>query len=314
MKRQVRTAVIAAAIGVSAAAATVAVAGTGVGGVFNLGQTNSVDATTRLQGAATGGAQLAVTNASSAGSALGLNVTNSSAGSPAVMATNTGAGTGVQGTSATGFGVQAQTGSTSLPALRATNTGGFPAASFVTNPGAAPFRVNTSAKVVNLNADKLDGVDSSQFVQAGTEVPTTPAEPVRLDLGTLTIPTGSTSISQTVYSVPDGKDLVITYASGYFAKSFSDTSALQPRYELITFDGHETFYAPLPVSANQSFYGWATPLMSVAQTSVGVAAARDNSTNSAFTHIVITGYLVDEPPAPAQPAAPKGASSPAIDH
>src|SRR5581483_4979642 len=107
---------------------------------------------------------------------------------------------------------------------------------------------------------------------------------------------------------------VITYASGYFAKSFSDTSALQPRYELIVVDGGETFYAPLPVSANQSFYSWATPFMTVAQSTVGVAAARDNTTGSAFIHMVITGYLVDEPPAPAQPAAPKGAASPAIGH
>ena len=48
MKGHMRTAVVAALIGAFAAAGTVALAGSGVGGVFNLGQGNSVNAQTLL--------------------------------------------------------------------------------------------------------------------------------------------------------------------------------------------------------------------------------------------------------------------------
>ena len=47
------------------------------------------------------------------------------------------------------------------PTLAVTNTGGAIAASFFTRPGIAPFRVNSGAKVVKLNADQLDGIDGS---------------------------------------------------------------------------------------------------------------------------------------------------------
>jgi len=36
--------------------------------------------------------------------------------------------------------------------------------------GHAPFTVNSGAKVVNLNADRLDGIDSASFVMLGTKV------------------------------------------------------------------------------------------------------------------------------------------------
>lgn len=80
-------------------AASAAVAGTGVGGVFNLGKTNSVSKPTILN-SHTSGAALKLTNAGS-GRALGLKVTRG-----------------------------------------------------------APFTVNSSTKVANLNADKLDGSDA----------------------------------------------------------------------------------------------------------------------------------------------------------
>jgi hypothetical protein len=44
------------------------------------------------------------------------------------------------------------------------NTGGGAAAEFVTNAGKAPFKVNRTTKVTNLNADLLDGKDASAFV------------------------------------------------------------------------------------------------------------------------------------------------------
>jgi hypothetical protein len=113
--------------------ASSALAGSGVGGVFNLGQTNSVDAKTTLTGASSG-IQMQVTNTNAAGR-NGLAV-NSASGYP--------------------------TGSF-------TNTGGGSAGGFFVNAGVAPFSVNSNTKVANLNADRLDGLDSTAFLTAGTK-------------------------------------------------------------------------------------------------------------------------------------------------
>jgi hypothetical protein len=77
------------------------------------------------------------------------------------------------------------------PALAVANTtSGQPAASFTVNGKKPPFTVSSSGKVTRLNADKLDGVDSSGFVQGAartganriavtaTEVDTTYQQPI----------------------------------------------------------------------------------------------------------------------------------------
>src|SRR5262249_13452419 len=46
------------------------------------------------------------------------------------------------------------------------NTGGGPGLSAVVNPGAPPLKVNSDAKVANLDADLVDGLSSSDFVRA----------------------------------------------------------------------------------------------------------------------------------------------------
>src|SRR5204863_6463178 len=56
-------------------------------------------------------------------------------------------------------------GVTTGPSLAVTNTGGEPAAKFTANAGIAPFAVSNSTKVANLNADKLDGIDSTGFLR-----------------------------------------------------------------------------------------------------------------------------------------------------
>jgi hypothetical protein len=109
---------------------TVALAGSGIGGVFNLGVSNSVDAKTTLTGASTG-AQLRVDNTNPAASASGLVATSVSS-------------------SATGL---------------FSNTGGGPAGAFVVNAGVSPFTVNSSTKVTSLNADLLDGLNSTNFLR-----------------------------------------------------------------------------------------------------------------------------------------------------
>ena len=90
--------------------ATAALAGSGVGAVFNLGRTNSVNRQSGLVGTATGAM------------------------------------------------------------LRVQNKGTGPAASFQVAAGKAPFAVNSNVKVAKLNADLLDGIDSSGFYAAGSKV------------------------------------------------------------------------------------------------------------------------------------------------
>src|SRR3954466_8032685 len=70
--------------------AAVALAGSGVGGVFNLGVSNSVDAKSTLTGASPG-VQLQVTNTSVAAGTFGLGV-NSASGATTGLFTNTGGG------------------------------------------------------------------------------------------------------------------------------------------------------------------------------------------------------------------------------
>jgi Phage Tail Collar Domain len=107
--------------------ATVALAGSGINGVFNLGVSNSVNAQTRLSGS-TSGAQLRVDNTGTATNASGIAVTSAS---------------------------------TVAPALVASNAAGGPAGGFFANAGVPPFTVSSQTKVTYLNADKLDGLDSS---------------------------------------------------------------------------------------------------------------------------------------------------------
>jgi hypothetical protein len=109
--------------------ATVALAGSGINGVFNLGVSNSVDAKTTLTGASPG-IQLQVTNTNTAAGTSGLAVTSKSAATTGVF----------------------------------TNSGGGSAGGFFVNAGVKPFAVNSQTKVGNLNADLLDGLDSTSFL------------------------------------------------------------------------------------------------------------------------------------------------------
>jgi hypothetical protein len=56
-------------------------------------------------------------------------------------------------------------GVTTGPALQVTNSANKPAARFITNAGIAPFLVDRSIRVTNLNADWLDGLNSTQFLR-----------------------------------------------------------------------------------------------------------------------------------------------------
>ena len=121
-------AVLGAAVASIVTLAGGALAGTGVGAVFNLGVTNAAGKVTTLVG--TSSKTLQITNRSGSSSAV------------AVGASSKGAG---------------------APALRASNTGGGPALGLSVKPGAAPFTVNSSAMVAKLNAALLDGNSASAF-------------------------------------------------------------------------------------------------------------------------------------------------------
>ncbi|MDX6513545.1 MAG: hypothetical protein QOE36_3049 [Gaiellaceae bacterium] len=116
-------------LGALATTATVAIAGNGIGGVFNLGQANSVDAPSTLSGT-TNGTQLNVWNLANAAAARALVVYGKSPSAPAAVAQN---------------------------------AGGGPALALAVNAGKAPMTVNSSTKVASLNADQVDGLDSSAF-------------------------------------------------------------------------------------------------------------------------------------------------------
>ncbi len=132
----------------------VSLSGIGVaatGGNFILGELNTADQQTQLTGTVNGNPQLRVQNAATSGVARAIVGKMTSASAPSGTA-------GVLGATAStdpgSVGVIAQ------------NTGGGPALSAVVNAGVAPFKVNSDTKVANLNADKLDGSDATDFFKA----------------------------------------------------------------------------------------------------------------------------------------------------
>ena len=134
-----------------------AVAGSGIGGVFNLGQSNTVNAPSALSGS-TAGKQLIVANLGTAGSSSAL----------------------------LGYGKGAS------PAATFQNAGAGPAVSLLAGAGQPPFTTNSAYHVANLNADRLDGVDSRSFVQTYPGLPSNGAGTAKTLLGSNAVAVGST--------------------------------------------------------------------------------------------------------------------------
>jgi hypothetical protein len=124
----------------------VAVAGTGDN--FLLGRVNTAGKQTTLTGAAPN-PQLLVQNTSTDGNARGV---VGSISSPSAAAGSAGVVGSTASNDPGSAGVIAQ------------NMGAGPGLKVVVNPGAAPFSVNSSTKVVGLNVDQLDGMSSSAFL------------------------------------------------------------------------------------------------------------------------------------------------------
>ncbi|MDX6480678.1 MAG: hypothetical protein QOG85_1188 [Gaiellaceae bacterium] len=132
--RRLRWPLTASAAVLLVSATSSALAGSGVGGYFNLGKRNTVNRSSLLTGS-TAGAQLRVANASTA---------------------STGAGIVGQTSSATGAGVLG------------VNAAGGPAIEADVTPGTPPLQVNSNAQVPNLNASLLGGHDASYFMPDST--------------------------------------------------------------------------------------------------------------------------------------------------
>jgi hypothetical protein len=158
MSRFARGAAVGGIAGAFVAAATIALGGTGVGGVLNLGQENTVNAQTSLKGTVAGNAQFRVENGSSGVGLFGISST----------------GKGVYGkhTAATGGepAVQGESASAAAAGVVGKNTAGGPGLSALVNAGKPPLTVNSSARVANLNADQLDGKSSSAFLPSSGDI------------------------------------------------------------------------------------------------------------------------------------------------
>jgi hypothetical protein len=183
--RQFAKGVLAGVLGASLFAFTATAVASHIG-VVELGHDNAATAETKL----TGSLAPPVLRLTNNGTGYALAATS---GSSSAIRAHGPAGIGVFGTSDTGFGLygqsttgmgvrgvhQATTGN--QPGIEgltlstdpesvgvlARNIGAGHAASFVTN-GGPPFRVNSSAKVLSLNADLLDNLDSSLFLRKAT--------------------------------------------------------------------------------------------------------------------------------------------------
>jgi hypothetical protein len=166
---------------------TSALAGSGVGGVFNLGQTNVVDGATTLVGNPAGnpllrliGLGTAATLRADAGSGIAVNGISTSGTGQFGQSTS---GIGLQGvhTASTGSasGVFGHTNSTDPGSAGVTGrnlAGGPGLQAIVTSNSVAPLKVNSSARVQSLNSDLLDGLDSTglPYWKLGGNAGTTP--------------------------------------------------------------------------------------------------------------------------------------------
>jgi hypothetical protein len=152
-------------------------------GSLQLGHANSADAQTSLT-ASIGTPVLKVIN-NGAGAALrGDAVSGIAVNGVSVSGTGqrgqSGSGIGLLGfhSDATGAdpGVQGQTNSTDPlgAGVLGKNTGGGPGLRAIVNAGAPPLMVNSQVRVTNLNADKLDNLDSFSFWKLGGNAGTVP--------------------------------------------------------------------------------------------------------------------------------------------
>src|SRR5262245_26834670 len=98
------------------------------------------------------------------------------------------------------------------PTLELSNDGNKPAARLNTASGVQPFVVNNPTKVQNLNADLLDGIDSSGFTQGGGRLYSPHVE--RVPVGGVGVILGIAGVVSVSYECRDGnvrEDVIPTH-------------------------------------------------------------------------------------------------------
>jgi trimeric autotransporter adhesin len=169
----------------AAALVLVAVGGAANGGNFILGQANTATATTSLSGNPGANPLLRVTGSGTAatlradaGSGIAINGISTSGTGQSGQSTSgyglSGFHVGATGSSSGVYGQSASTDPGSAGVTGRNTAGGPGLQAIVTGNTVAPLKVNSSARVVNLNADLLDGINSTGFWQLGGNAGTTP--------------------------------------------------------------------------------------------------------------------------------------------
>jgi hypothetical protein len=132
----------------------------GVQGTTSATVSSAAGVVGRVVPTAPGGFSAGVRGINNGTGGLGIGVWGEQAGGGWGVFGEAPSGIGVRGESTSGTGVAAANNG-SAPALSATNQGSGPAAEF--NASGAPFTVNSSTRVDNLNADQLDGRSANEF-------------------------------------------------------------------------------------------------------------------------------------------------------
>jgi hypothetical protein len=161
------------------------------------------------------------------------------------------------------------------------------------------------AKVSNGRVLVGDGIGA--LTVDGTVVANHP-RPMPFPLGASSSNSGSNVAEQT-YTVPTGKDLVVTSVSGYVARAIGDNTPVNARFILLAADGSNTF---VNLDAqNPAFVTYQAPVDMLVTSSLRVTARRDDTTGYVYVETTLWGYLVPEPPTgapgPAAPAPPSPA-------
>jgi Chaperone of endosialidase len=184
LSSRLRGPLLGAAVAALVLTTTTALAGSGVGGVFNLGQVNTVDAPTSLSGNPGGSPELKVvssgTGAAVRGEAsigIGINgISDSGTGEQGVSQSGIGLLGIHSSTSGINAGVEGRTNSNDPggAGVLGRNTAGGPGLRAIVSAGTPPLAVNSSAKVASLNSDLLDGLDSTGFWKLGGNADSSP--------------------------------------------------------------------------------------------------------------------------------------------
>jgi len=159
----------------------------------------------------------------------------------------------------------------------------------VVNPPSMPVPVDGQVRVVN--TPDVNVVSPVQTFQAARK-------PINKE-GTLGIFDGERIGDTTVFTVPDGKQLVITHVSVAVAES----SRVSLRLDLSNGGGFFAIHDLPPTRSGQLILGEAdawvaslsTEIYVQANAKVGCSALREDSSGNASGRCTIAGYLVDAP-------------------